>query len=214
MVDGPFDPETGELISRDPSLADLVELCRQLYSRGAAFLVVGGFAVRANGYARHTGDIDLLIDTSPENEAKVFAALATLPDGCVRELDPGDVSKYLVVRVADEILVDLMASASGIDYAEASKSITIHEIDGVPDPLCQPGTPLAHEVPNRTRERPRRPVFPAPALRGPGENASRKIATFLDFRLAHSAFKLPHSTFAPMAPICTPAIFPSFFGVS
>jgi hypothetical protein len=43
MADGPFDPETGELIPRDPSLSDLVELCRQLFNRGAAFLVVGGF---------------------------------------------------------------------------------------------------------------------------------------------------------------------------
>jgi hypothetical protein len=101
-------------------------------------LVVGGFAVRANGYPRHTGDIDLLIDASLENEARVFEALATLPDGCVRELDPGDVSKYLVVRVADEILVDLMASASGIDYAEASKSVVVHEIGGVAIPFASP----------------------------------------------------------------------------
>ena len=138
MADGPFDPETGELISRDPSLSDLVDLCRQLSNRGAAFLVVGGFAVRASGYPRHTGDIDLLIDASLENEAKVFSALATLPDGCVRELDPGDVAKYLVVRVSDEILVDLMASASGIDYAEASKSVVLHEIDGVAIPFASP----------------------------------------------------------------------------
>ena len=58
--------------------------------------------------------MDLLIDPSLENERRVFDALATLPDGCVRQLDPGDVAKYTVVRVADEILVDLMASASGI----------------------------------------------------------------------------------------------------
>lgn len=138
MDDGPFDPEAGELTPRDPSLGDLVELCRQLSDRGAAFLVVGGFAIRASGYSRHTGDVDLLIDASLENEARVFAALATLPDGCVRELDPGDVSKYVVVRVADEILVDLMASASGIDYAEASKSVVVHEIDGVAIPFASP----------------------------------------------------------------------------
>jgi len=82
--------------------------------------------------------VDLLIDASIENEARVFAALATLPDGCVRELDAGDVSKYAVVRVADEILIDLMASASGIDYAEASKSVVVHEIQGVPIPFASP----------------------------------------------------------------------------
>lgn len=138
MADGPFDPETGELIPRDPSVEDLVSLCRELHARGASFIVVGGFSIRAAGYGRHTSDIDLLIDTNLENEARVYEALATLPDGCVRELEPGEVEKYTVVRVADEILVDLMAKASGIDYAEASQSVVIHEIDGVPIPFASP----------------------------------------------------------------------------
>ena len=93
MADGPFDPETGELISRPPERSDLVELCRQLQDRGANFLIVGGFAVILAAYARTTGDIDLLIDTNLENEARVFEALATLPDGCVRELEPGEPSR-------------------------------------------------------------------------------------------------------------------------
>ena len=69
---------------------------------------------------------------------RAFRALETLSDRAVKELDPGDVSKYLIVRVADEILVDLMASASGIDYAEASKSVVVHEIGGVPIPFASP----------------------------------------------------------------------------
>ena len=138
MADGPFDPETGELIPRDPSVENLVSLCRELHAQGASFIVVGGFSIRAAGYGRHTSDIDLLIDTNLENEARVYEALATLPDGCVRELEPGEVEKYTVVRVADEILVDLMAKASGIDYAEASQSVVIHEIDGVPIPFASP----------------------------------------------------------------------------
>jgi len=34
-------------------------LCRELLKRGAAFIVIGGFAVRASGLARHTGDVDI-----------------------------------------------------------------------------------------------------------------------------------------------------------
>lgn len=138
MADGPFDPDTGELVPRDPSLEDLVNLCRELNSRGAKYVVVGGFAIRAAGYSRHTSDVDLIVGTDLENEAKVFKALEMLPDQCIKELDPGDVGKYLVVRVADEILVDLMASASGIDYAEAIKSVVIHEVGGVPIPFASP----------------------------------------------------------------------------
>ena len=138
MADGSLDSETGELTSRAPFREDLVKLCRELRSRGARFIVVGGFAVIFAGYPRTTGDIDLLIDVSLENEASVFDALATLPDGCVRELLPGEVGKYTVVRVADEILVDLMGSASDITYDEASGSVVIHEVDGEPIPFASP----------------------------------------------------------------------------
>jgi hypothetical protein len=138
VADGPFDPETGELIPKPPEREDLVALCRELNERGARYVVVGGFAIIVAGLPRTTGDVDLVIDASLENEAKVFAALATLPDGCVRELEPGDVARYVVVRVADEILVDLMASASGIDYAEASQSVVIREVDGVAIPFASP----------------------------------------------------------------------------
>jgi hypothetical protein len=138
MADGPFDPETGELVPRAPERADFVSLCRELNARSVRYLIVGGFAIIEAGLPRTTGDVDLLIDADMENEAKVFDALATLPDGCVRELEPGDVAKYVVVRVADEILVDLMAKASGIDYAEAAKSVVIRELDGVAIPFASP----------------------------------------------------------------------------
>lgn len=138
MDDGPFDPETGELVPREPSLEDLVALCRELNQRSADYVVVGGFAIRAAGLMRHTNDVDILMDPALVNEAKVFAALATLPDGCVRELDAGDVGRHLVVRVADEILVDLMAKTSGIDFAEAVQSVTMAEVDGVNIPFASP----------------------------------------------------------------------------
>lgn len=138
MVDGPHSPETSELTSRAPERSDIVNLCRELNERGARYLVIGGFAIIAAGYARTTGDVDLLIDADLDNEAKVFKALETLPDKCVKELKPGEVSEYRVVRVADEILIDLMATASGIDYSEASKSVVIHELDGVSIPFASP----------------------------------------------------------------------------
>ncbi len=138
MDDRPYDSDNSGLEPRAPKKEDLIQLCKELETRGAIYIVVGGFAIIFAGYARTTGDIDLVINTDLENEAKVYDALATLPDGCVRELEPGDVSKYTVVRVADEILVDLMASASGIDHAEASQSVIVREIDGVKIPFASP----------------------------------------------------------------------------
>jgi hypothetical protein len=83
-------------------------------------------------------DIDFVIDTSLENEALVYQALEILPDQAVKELVPGEVSQYTVVRVADEIMVDLMASACGIGYEEAIKDSIIRVVDGVPIPFASP----------------------------------------------------------------------------
>ena len=127
-----------ELEPRDPTLSDLVALCRELNAHGARYLVCGGFAIRAAGYMRHTQDIDVLMDASIENEAKVYVALEIFPDKAVRELDSGDVEKYTVVRVADEVVVDLMSSASGIAYNEASREVVVREVEGVPIPFASP----------------------------------------------------------------------------
>lgn len=127
-----------ELEPRDPTLSDLVALCRELNAQEARYLVCGGFAIRAAGYMRHTQDIDVLMDDSIQNEAKVYTALEILPDKAVRALDVGDVEKYTVVRVADEVVVDLMGSASGIDFNEASHDIIVHEIEGVKIPFASP----------------------------------------------------------------------------
>lgn len=139
MADETPDAKAGELTPRDPTVEDVVHLCRELNRRGARYVVVGGFAMRARGYPRHTAAVDLVIAADSGNEAATFDALATLPDGCVRELRPGDVARYAVVRVADEIVVDLMARASGIGYAEAARDTTVVEGDGVPIPFASPG---------------------------------------------------------------------------
>jgi hypothetical protein len=130
--------EESELVPRPPVEEDLVALCRILNELGARYLVIGGYAIIHAGYPRFTADLDILIDTAPENEAKIYMALRSLPDRAADELDPGDVSKYTVVRVADEIVVDLMKSASGIGYEEASKDIIVRKIGDVEIPFASP----------------------------------------------------------------------------
>lgn len=127
-----------ELEPREPTVEDLRDLCRELNQRGAKYIVVDGFAIRAANYNRRTMDVDLIVGTDAENEAKVFSALSTLPDNAVRELQPGELRQYNVIRIGDEIVVDLMGSAGGIDYAEAAKDVVVREVDGVPIPFASP----------------------------------------------------------------------------
>ena len=51
---------------------------------------------------------------------------------------PGELSRYQVIRVADQIVVDLMCSAGGLVYEEAAKEVVMREVDGVPIPFASP----------------------------------------------------------------------------
>jgi hypothetical protein len=135
-----MDPEDADapLEARPPLLEDLVALCRGLNREGARYVVLGGMAVIQAGFVRATNDIDLLIDTTPENQERVRRALMALPDGAVRDLEPDDLDRYVVVRVADEFVVDLMKSACGIDYAAAAPLVDVVDIQGVPIPFASP----------------------------------------------------------------------------
>jgi hypothetical protein len=50
-----------------------------LNDRGAKYVVVGGFAIRAAVYIRSTMAIDVIVAADHENQARVFAALAAVP---------------------------------------------------------------------------------------------------------------------------------------
>ncbi len=120
---------------RPPQETDLIRLCAALNEQDARYVVVGGMAVIHHGLLRATEDIDLLLERSRENQAKAFAALEVLKDKAVREIKETDLDQYTVVRVADEIVVDLMLSACGVTYEDARDQIEFHDIDGVAIPF-------------------------------------------------------------------------------
>ena len=131
-------PDDVPLDARPPRLADLVMLCRRLNEAGARYIVIGGMAIIQAGFVRATEDIDLLIETSPANIACVRQALRSLPDKAIDEMADTDLDRYVVVRVADEIVVDLMKAAGGVAYNEASALASPVTIDGVPIPFATP----------------------------------------------------------------------------
>lgn len=89
-----------------------------------------------HGFTRATEDIDLLLEKSRENQARVRAALEILSDKAVREVNEGDLDEFLVIRVADEVVVDLMLSACGITYDQAANEIEIRMIEGITIPFA------------------------------------------------------------------------------
>ena len=166
---------------REPTLEDLVKLTRALNEAGARYLVIGGFALRAAGYTRNTVDVDLLIETGTENESRVIEALMILPDQAVREVKPGEIGEFGVVRVADEIMVDLMKSGCGVSYADAIRDAVYREIEGVRIPFASPQTLWRMKQTMRERDIPDR-LFLRKLLEGQGikveDKSAHRIAGF------------------------------------
>jgi len=123
---------------RTPTQNDLISLCRALNEQGARYLVIGGFAINYHGFIRATEDIDILIDADRDNQQRVKKALEILPDKAILELGEDDFGEYTVVRVSDEILVDVMTAACAIDFKEASPGIEFATIEGVQIPFATP----------------------------------------------------------------------------
>lgn len=72
--------------------------------------------------------------------SRVREALQILEDKAVNDVTDEDVARYSVVRVADEIVVGLMAQACGVDYADASRDAMEMVFAGVPILVASPAT--------------------------------------------------------------------------
>lgn len=129
--------DAGEKFSRNPTVDDLVELCRNLNEAGARYVIIGGFAILHHGFLRSTADIDLLVDSDKKNISRIKEALLYLPDQAVREVQLDDVLKYTVVKVADEIVIDILGIACGIQFNDVQENIEYDNLNGVQIPYLK-----------------------------------------------------------------------------
>jgi hypothetical protein len=120
-----------------------------LNAAAARYLLIGGFAVVAHGAGRFTKDIDLLVDDAADNVARVKRGLAVLADNAAADVADDDVQRHVVVRVVDEVVVDLMGCACGLRYSDAAQDAETIERDGVAIPIASPSTLI------RTKDTPR-----------------------------------------------------------
>jgi hypothetical protein len=106
------------------------------------------------GLVRVTEDIDLLIDGSLENQRLVRRALRILPERAIDELGPQeDLRDWVVVRVNDEITVDLMTAACGVTFAEARDAFVLRAIGGLEIPFATRDLMIRLKQGNREKDR-------------------------------------------------------------
>jgi hypothetical protein len=143
------DDQDDDRDARAPEPKDVIRICRALNEAGARYLLIGGFAVIAHGAGRFTKDIDFLVDDAAPNVARIKRGLSVLADNAAAGIADDDVQRHVVVRVADEVVVDLMGQACGLRYADAAPDAEMLEREGVLIPVASPATLM------RTKDTPR-----------------------------------------------------------
>lgn len=118
------------MIQSDPVL----ELLQRFQHEGVEYVLIGGQAVRLNGFLRATEDVDVLIKASRENGEKIKRAMSFL--AASKDLDPRwfvpDSSNELEnIRVADDLLVDLLFAANGQTYESVQPYVRELNVEGV-----------------------------------------------------------------------------------
>lgn len=115
--------------------APLLRVCQLLNEAGANYLICGAQACILHGLVRTTEDVDILVEATEENCQRVIDALARLQDGAARELTPKDILENVVVKIADEVEVDVSTHAWKVSYADAQSSAQEAIVEGVRVPF-------------------------------------------------------------------------------
>lgn len=94
--------------------SDFLKLCLRNEVR---FLVIGGYAVIHHSRPRYTGDLDLWVDGSPENAARIVTTLQDFgfpPDAVSAEMitDP----KKIIRMGFEPMRLELFTTIPGIDF--------------------------------------------------------------------------------------------------
>jgi len=92
-------------------MSPVPKVCALLNRHDAQYLIVGAQAAILHGYVRDTHDVDLLIPEDLANHARIIAALSELEDHTAAELTPQDLVENVVVKIADEVEVDVSTRA-------------------------------------------------------------------------------------------------------
>lgn len=112
----------------------LVRVCQLLNEAEARYLICGAQACILHGLVRTTEDIDILVEPTEENCRRVLEGLSKLADGAARELTPKDILENVVVKIADEVEVDVSTQAWKVGYADAIVAAREAVIGGVKVP--------------------------------------------------------------------------------
>ena len=111
---------------------DFRDLLAAFNRRRARYLVVGAYAVMRYTEPRYTKDLDVWVDTAPDNATRVYNALAEF-GGPLKGFSPDDFQqRYSVFQLGVEPLrVDVIGHIDGVRFPTAWEKRRTSRINGL-----------------------------------------------------------------------------------
>jgi hypothetical protein len=104
-------------------------LLERLVTGQVKFALAGGLAVCLNGFIRTTVDVDIIVDNSPENIARLSEVLAEFGQGHGHGLTPSDLTNEPgAVRIVENFDLDIFVQLSGKTLADFAPLIGLHAL--------------------------------------------------------------------------------------
>lgn len=109
---------------------DFSEFLKLLLKHKVRFLIVGGYAVAFHGYSRYTGDIDIWVETTPENADRLIKAMNIF--GMTDPL----LTRELLTQV-DQVIrmgleptrIEILTGISGVIFNQCFQNKLLYQVD-------------------------------------------------------------------------------------
>ncbi len=103
-----------------------------LNSNGVEYLIVGAVALAHHGFPRYTGDLDILVRSSPENAKRLESVLQNFGFGALGVKAADFVHSYRVIQLGvPPNRIDILTSITGVSFEEAWEGRAEVELSGV-----------------------------------------------------------------------------------
>lgn len=111
---------------------DFKEFIKSLNDKSVRHLVVGGYAVALHGHPRYTKDLDVWVELSRDNAAKIIQALEQFGFGGLDLKEEDFLQADQVVQLGQPPnRIDLLLSLSGVEFSDCFARHTEVVIDGL-----------------------------------------------------------------------------------
>jgi hypothetical protein len=88
-------------------------------SHDVKYVVIGGIAAVLHGVARATFDLDILIDPTKDNAARLLKALEAAGLGTATLTDVDDLLSHEITVFSDRVRIDVQTRTPGLTFADA-----------------------------------------------------------------------------------------------